>query len=811
TLAVEYTSGTTALNATSTTITSGRGTLAPDAQPPLVGTAATGGQTAPTVSGAKPLTGSAITSGQGFVARGGGQAIVSGQGSVTPAQQLVGTASTVGQGTVSTDANPPTEEDIFGEASTFAQGTSPSAMLVGLRSRKVGGGSATQSISGQFITSSAGLFTPIATSPSTGQVASLLQGSMTKTRAAALSGAVTSTFQGAVTSSGAGGGATQTWATRSTQPGVTYKQNFSSPAAVTPFFFDNGGGEVASGYITVDTTDGAETPNCLKIVTPAGYNGTASMVFRHPLNSAWTLNNQSFGSAPFWFSWRMKINSGRLVSSTAGTGWKYFNLAQFGVEDAGVSGQSNTTAEIVGQDTSQRGFPQAYHQDGSSFPPFETSAAQGPGGDINFENAYDVGSGANTQRYCLYNASGLGFPGCWHWPVDQWFSMKVRVKLGTYGGSTNNQFDMWAARNGETTWTHLLAWGDNVGLPFTLGVPQSGYSGSNGLHWHFYETGTAAGRGVDAVGKIDEIIVSTNDIAVPSSSPLSAIASAMAPGTWTEITSIGVDVLGLTGSQGGVGGNMIPYGNQAVWDPVGKAIRFCGNDHHGGASGWTMMEVQYLESTNTWSAVPALGISNQIPGITASHGYGHLAIRPDTGEMYLRQYGGDGAGHEKIYRKSQGGSWGSTILSPSVYCQVAIGTCWWTGALQGSGSMGAYIVWESGLGDLLIYDPGTNAWQDISLGFSSDGLYHSVCAYSPVYNCVVFGGGNATPRKLWRLNSNRTITALSDPPLGVGIQGGNLNVDPVTGKFLIWGGGSNARLFYELVPTGTGTYTQLTG
>src|SRR6185369_14425539 len=131
--------------------------------------------------------------------------------------------------------------------------------------------------------------------------------------------------------------------------------------------------------------------------------------------------------------------------------------------------------------------------------------------------------------------------------------------------------------------------------------------------------------------------------------------------------------------------------------------------------------------------------------------------------------------------------------------------------LQGSGSMGAYIVWESGLGDLLIYDPGTNAWQDISLGFSSDGLYHSVCAYSPVYNCVVFGGGNATPRKLWRLNSNRTITALSDPPLGVGIQGGNLNVDPVTGKFLIWGGGSNARLFYELVPTGTGTYTQLTG
>src|SRR4030095_11260856 len=100
-------------------------------------------------------------------------------------------------------------------------------------------------------------------------------------------------------------------------------------------------------------------------------------------------------------------------------------------------------------------------------------------------------------------------------------------------------------------------------------------------------------------------------------------------------TTTSVNVLGTVGSQGGVGGNMIPYSNQALWDPISKAIRYCGNDHHGGAACFTVMEVQYLVSNNAWSIV-----TNQIPGITPSHRYGHIAIRPDNGEVYVREYAG---------------------------------------------------------------------------------------------------------------------------------------------------------------------------
>src|SRR5262252_246439 len=81
-----------------------------------------------------------------------------------------------------------------------------------------------------------------------------------------------------------------------------------------------------------------------------------------------------------------------------------------------------------------------------------------------------------------------------------------------------------------------------------------------------------------------------------SGANLTTLAASMSPGTWAQLNAAGLNVLGVLGSQGGVGGNMIPYSNQAVWCPITKAIRYCGSDHHGGAAGFSVMEVQYLAS-----------------------------------------------------------------------------------------------------------------------------------------------------------------------------------------------------------------------
>src|SRR5512138_2326785 len=84
------------------------------------------------------------------------------------------------------------------------------------------------------------------------------------------------------------------------------------------------------------------------------------------------------------------------------------------------------------------------------------------------------------------------------------------------------------------------------------------------------------------------VIAGNNNVASPtcpvttgSGSGLNSLAASMAAGTWAQLNASSLNVLGSVGSQGGVGGNMIPYSNQAVWDPITKAIRYCGNDHHG--------------------------------------------------------------------------------------------------------------------------------------------------------------------------------------------------------------------------------------
>jgi hypothetical protein len=92
---------------------------------------------------------------------------------------------------------------------------------------------------------------------------------------------------------------------------------------------------------------------------------------------------------------------------------------------------------------------------------------------------------------------------------------------------------------------------------------------------------------------------------------------------------------------------------------------------------------------------------------------------------------------------------------------------------------------------------------------TSGNTYHSVMQYSAKKNVAVYGGGNDDPRKLWRLNYDRSVTAMPYVPTGktVGIQNGILVEDPVTGNFLLLSAGQ----LLELNPTGSGTWTQLGG
>lgn len=301
-------------------------------------------------------------------------------------------------------------------------------------------------------------------------------------------------------------------------------------------------------------------------------------------------------------------------------------------------------------------------------------------------------------------------------------------------------------------------------------------------------------------------------------SPLAIQAAAMSPGTWAEMTTVGITGALLSAlNEGGVGGNSIPYTNQMAWNPITKQIKLTCSDH--GAA--YMPELTYDVATNTWSSVNA-GTAPSGAWPFGTHAYGHFSIRPDTGDLYSR-YNGGGTAQEPVFRRLAGGSWAIFNRTGSTtYTQIGVGSAWWPGsntganALAGHGGVaGCYILCEIALGVLMTYDPIADAWGFILVPQTNPptDVYHTVAAWSRPLNCMVYGGGNSsvnadTKKWLWRLDQDATTHRLTDCPIGVGIQHANLVADPVSGKFLIWGEGRN---FYELDPAGTGTYTLLTG
>jgi hypothetical protein len=278
-------------------------------------------------------------------------------------------------------------------------------------------------------------------------------------------------------------------------------------------------------------------------------------------------------------------------------------------------------------------------------------------------------------------------------------------------------------------------------------------------------------------------------------SALAVAARAMTAGTWSALSPANMSsVLGV----GDHTGNMIPYCNAASWNPVLKCIEILGQDH-----GWgNMRQVQYDEASNAFVFVGNIGTDQ-------GHGYDHYEVNPFNGDLYYKPYWGGTGG--VIWRKPVAGSWNQNLAIVPTYQQVASGTCWWKGSFSGVGAQGAFMIYNlQGDGDIQIFDAASNSFltgiSSVAPGVDS---YHGVMAYSAVKNVAVYGGGNSQPQKVYRLNSNRTLTNMPDAPGSalVGIYRGGLACDPVSGNFLLLSGGN----LYELNPSGSGTWTQLGG
>ena len=302
---------------------------------------------------------------------------------------------------------------------------------------------------------------------------------------------------------------------------------------------------------------------------------------------------------------------------------------------------------------------------------------------------------------------------------------------------------------------------------------------------------------------------------VAGTSTLATLSASMAAGTWVQVNAGNQNpALGA----GSVSGTMIHYCNSMPWNPVAKVIEVLAMDHNYGR----LRYVRYVDASNQFSLIADdVGLGSQ-----TQHGYDHVNVNPFTGDLYYRQYSLN-SGSINCFRKALGSTASFSALpalaSTNGAEQVAIGSCWWTGPFSGGGGHGAQgslMVFNSGNavggagdGQIGAFDPLANRWffskAAVSPYYGNSATYHSVMEYSRVWNVAVYGGGNAAPDKLWRLNADGSFNPMPNVPSGkaVGVQRGILDCDPVTGNFLLLSAGE----LWELNPTGGGAWKQQGG
>lgn len=262
-------------------------------------------------------------------------------------------------------------------------------------------------------------------------------------------------------------------------------------------------------------------------------------------------------------------------------------------------------------------------------------------------------------------------------------------------------------------------------------------------------------------------------------SALSDAAASLQPGESVKVnTRLADDVLDSQGA------NFIMWASSGVWDPTRREVRFVGKRY----SVYAHRFLVYSENANSWSSDRALpgGLTCACNG----HGYDHNTIDPTTGTHYYRGYNS-----HTIYVWN--GSWSEFEL-PS-----------------GSLDIAASISWVNGLGlvyvdkyKLVAYNG--SSWQ--SLGAAPPVNYHNVSEYNPTSNTLIYGGGNGVTA-MWKLDSNRNISRIQDPPFPQGASETQtvLSSDPSSDQFISWQKRSTSWAAYDVSSNSWSTLPRSTG
>lgn len=268
-----------------------------------------------------------------------------------------------------------------------------------------------------------------------------------------------------------------------------------------------------------------------------------------------------------------------------------------------------------------------------------------------------------------------------------------------------------------------------------------------------------------------------------SASPteLAALAKRIKPGEWAELKTANFSrsLLETPGSF------ITAFSDDAVWNPRTQEVYFLGAGHGDQSAGLQTRFLKYSAAANAWSVTKVPGALYEI-----IHTYDHNAINPANGEFYHRKFNS----REVQRYDPASASWSALPQWPSGYTTSI------TGGLDYFPELGG-LVYINGCGKdnnegyaLLFKD---NKWSELTSGLHF-GDYHTFIEYNPVQRVAVFGGGEwynqGESREMYKLDAQGKIAKLKDAPLDLGTGETVFTVDPVSGKYLVFG---RDRSFWE--------------
>jgi len=304
----------------------------------------------------------------------------------------------------------------------------------------------------------------------------------------------------------------------------------------------NTGIDTAGDSVPVlDTTQKASGASSIKFTIPA--NSGANSSGEYWANFSTDLLTQFGENSTFYVQWRQRFSScfvkqgsaepctgaPRVYALLAGSGgWKQVLIGTGDKPGCTTSTTTNcasscTDLEIGVQNTNQRGYTQMYNSCNGSDSHGKAAGFEEPfgGSDFKMENAM-------VSPYCLYTATNAGtqFPptgNCFPYYTDEWLTFKVKVTTGAWAASVkggpvgefkNSHVDMWVARDGQPS-VQAFNWG-----PYNLTGGETATNQKFGkihlLPYHTYKD--PAQTNPVAYTWYDELIISTQDIADPSTS-----------------------------------------------------------------------------------------------------------------------------------------------------------------------------------------------------------------------------------------------------------------------------------------------------